>query len=190
MRRPPCPAVKTYWQIFSTMFVVGLFTFGGGLSMIPQMTRVFSAKRKWVEEEEIVEYFAVAQSLPGAVAINTSVLIGTRLAGVPGAVFAALGSVLPSFLVLLPVTVFYHSFLRYPVMLGALRGIRAAVSALLFSAVWGLRKGTLRHAFDYALCLVCAALVILLDLNPVWIILGCLFLGAVFFICRGKSEPQ
>lgn len=172
--------MKKHWQIFSTMFVVGLFTFGGGYAMIPQMTRVFSQKRGWVGEDEIIDYYAVSQSLPGAVAINTSIMLGYRLAGTAGALCAALGAVLPSFLVLLVVTVFYQAFITNPVMLGAMRGIRAAVAALLFSTVWGLRKSSLRGVIDVILCFIAAALVFIWDINPIWLILS----GAVFGLAR------
>jgi chromate transporter len=181
------PGIKVYLNIFSTMFVVGLFTFGGGLSMLPQMKRVFVEKRRWITEEEIIDIFAVSQSLPGVIASNTAVMVGHRIAGVPGGLVSALGVVLPSFLVLLPVTLFYRAFIDNPVMLGVLRGIRAAVTALLLYTVWGLRKGSLRGVADLLLCGVAAVLVLLLGVNPVWVILGGLLFGAGRAVVRARK---
>ena len=172
------------------MFIIGLFTFGGGLSMLPQMRHIFVNKRRWVTEEEIVDYFAVAQSLPGVIATNTAVMLGSRIAGTRGAAAAALGAILPSFIILSVITVFYQEFIEHPVLLGAIRGIRAAVSALLFYTVWGLRKTTLRGPADVALCLIAAALVFALGVNPVWIILGGVVLGIARVIWRRKRGAK
>lgn len=180
--------VKRLWQIFSTMFVVGLFTFGGGLSMIPQMQRVFVSKRGWIGEEEIVDTFAVAQSLPGVIASNAAVIIGYRLAGIAGALAAALGVVLPSFLVLMLVTVFYTRFITNPALIGAMRGIRAAVAALLFYTVWGLRRASLLGVTDALLCVASAALVLFLHVNPVWVILGGAAFGAGRAVARARNR--
>ncbi|MDR0325830.1 MAG: chromate transporter [Oscillospiraceae bacterium] len=180
--------MKKLWQIFATMFYIGLFTFGGGLAMLPQMKRVFVQKRGWVTEEEIVDYFAVSQSIPGVIATNTSVMIGYRMAGTAGALCAAFGAVLPSFLVLIAVAVFYQAFVAHPVMIGALRGISAAVVALLFYTVWGLRKTTLRGIADVLLCLTAAALLLLLGVNPVWVILGGLAAGLFRAVFRARRR--
>ena len=178
--------MKRYWQLFSTMFVIGLFTFGGGLAMLPQMTRVFVHKRGWVTEAEIIDYFAVSQSLPGVIATNTSVMIGYRTAGMAGALCAAFGVLLPSFFSLIVVTMFYSTFVTHPVMLGALRGIRAAVAALLFFTVWGLRKTALRGIADIILCLA-AALVLFCGVNPIWVILGGAALGVARALLTRKK---
>lgn len=156
--------------------------------MLPQMKRVFVEKRGWVTEAEIMDIFAVSQSLPGVIASNTAVMLGYRLSGVAGALLAALGVVLPSFLVLLLVTVFYQWFVENPVMLGALRGIRAAVTALLFYTVWGLRRSSLLGVVDIILCLISAALVLLLNVNPVWVILGGAAFGAGRAVVRARKR--
>jgi chromate transporter len=181
--------VKKCLEIFSTMFLIGLFTFGGGLSMIPQMTHIFVHKRGWITEEEIADYFAVSQSLPGVIATNASVMLGYRLAGIPGALCAAAGAVLPSFLVLIIVTYFYQAFISHPVLLGAMRGIRAAVVALLFYTVWGLRKSSVRGVADIMLCLTAAVLVFVLKVNPIWVILAGLSIGIGYSFYKTQNKP-
>jgi chromate transporter len=181
--------MKKYFQIFSAMFFVGLFTFGGGLAMLPQMTRVFVKTRGWVGEEEILDYFAVSQSLPGVIATNTAVMIGCRIAGTPGALVAAFGAILPSFLILTVVAVLYLAVVELPVVLGALRGVGAAVAALLFYTVWGLRKTTLRGLADILLCAGAAGLV-LLGVNPVWVILGGSALGITHAVVKAIKKRE
>lgn len=147
--------------------------------MIPQMSRVFADKKGWVTQEEILDYYAVAQSLPGAVAINTSILIGFRLEGAAGAYVAAFGSVLPSFIVLIPVTIFYQAFITNEIMLGAMRGIRAAVVALLFSTVWKLMRGSVKNWLGAVLAVSAAVLTFALDINPVYLLLGGAAIGII-----------
>ena len=163
---------KMLFSIFLTMFNIGAFTFGGGLSMIPQMTRVFVTKKRWVEESEIVDMFAVSQSLPGVIAVNASMLIGYRLCGFAGAMAAALGAILPSFIILIGVTVFYQEFLHNEIVRGVLRGVSAAVVALLFSAAWGLRKKSLTGLFGLVIFAIAMVLILWLDVNPIWLLLG------------------
>lgn len=148
--------------------------------MIPQMERDFVEKYGWLKREEIVDFFSVAQSLPGVVAINASILIGSRLAGALGGIVAAFGAILPSFLVLMVVTVFYEAFVSSPVVLGAMRGIRSAVTALLFSTAVRLRKGALRDAFCWLIFIAAVALALFTSVNVVFILLGGALLGIVF----------
>lgn len=172
--------IKKLGKIFIIMFRIGLFTFGGGLVMIPQMSRDFADKYGWLEKEEIVDFFSVAQSLPGVVAVNASVMIGYRLAGVAGAVAAAFGAILPSLLVLIGVTIFYEAFISSPIVLGAMRGIRAAVTALLFYTALSLRKGSLTDAFCWVLFIAAAAISLFTDINVVFLLLGGALMGIVF----------
>ncbi len=181
---------KKLLTIFLVMFRIGLFTFGGGLVMIPQMSRDFADRYGWIKKEELVDFFAVAQSLPGVIAVNASVLIGYRLAGVAGALAAAFGAVLPSFLVLLVVTVFYELFMHNVILLGAMRGIRAAVTALLFFTSFRLRKGSVDSVFGVALFLAAVLLVLLTSVNAMLIIAGGGLLGAAYMVLTRRRAKQ
>ena len=189
----PCPSsFGKLIKIFLIMFRVGLFTFGGGLAMIPQMSRDFK-KQGWLEEEEILDVFSVAQSLPGVMAVNASVLIGYRLLGVAGAAAAALGAVLPSLLVIMGVTLVYDKFITNPYVLGALRGIRAAVVALLFSVAVKLRKNALNSIFSFLLFAAAAALAWFTKINVVFLLLGGAAAGLLYMLCftrRGKRNGK
>ena len=91
---------KTLWQLFATLFKIGLFTFGGGYAMFPLLERELVEKKGWIEKEEFIDMVAIAESTPGPVAINTATFVGFRRAGIPGSLAATLGVCLPSFLII------------------------------------------------------------------------------------------
>jgi chromate transporter len=167
------PAPADLGRIFLVMLRIGATTFGGGYAMIPQMSRDFVSRYRWIGEDEIVDLFAVAQSTPGVIALNASLLVGYRIAGAAGALAAALGALLPSLVVLSLVTVVYQAFLENPYVLGALRGVRAAVAGLLFSTVVQLRPASVRGALGWLLFVAALAVAVFLpSVNAVWILLG------------------
>ena len=106
-------------HLFITFFKIGATTFGGGYAMIPVIRQEMVSAKNWLTNEEFVDVLAVAQSSPGAVAINSAVFIGYKLAGIPGSFSALLGVVLPSFLIILLVAVFFAQFAQYPAVASA-----------------------------------------------------------------------
>ncbi len=97
---------NTYFQLFSTFFKIGSFTFGGGWAMISIIQREVVEKRHWIKQEEFLDLLAIAQSMPGILAVNISTVIGDRLKGVKGSLAAALGTILPSFIIILMIAIF------------------------------------------------------------------------------------
>jgi len=170
--------MNKFFKIFIVTFKIGAFTFGGGYAMIPLMQAEFVDRYHWIEETDIVDVFAVAQSLPGVIAVNSCILIGNKIAGVAGGFFAALGCVLPSFLILSAITRVYEAFITDAYVLGALRGISAAVVALMLSAVFKLSKQSLKGAASLAIA-ACALAISLVfpSVNAVFIIAGSAILG-------------
>ena len=170
------------------MFRVGLFTFGGGYAMLPQISKEFVDKHKLISEEEILDIFAAAQSLPGVIAVNASVLTGYRAAGMAGALIAALGATLPSFLVLIPVTVFYEAFLTNEYVAGALMGIRAAMTGALSAAVLRLGAKPLGDIWGWCLFLPALALAVFTDINVIWIILAAALAGYLKYLWERRKS--
>lgn len=146
--------------------------------MVAQMSHEFVDKRKWLTQKDMTDYLAVSQSLPGVIAVNMSILIGYRLYGVWGGIVAALASVMPSLIVLCIVTVAYEAFVTSRIMLGALRGIRGAVVALLFFTGIRLRKESIDGAWGYLICAAALCLIFFLHISPIWILLGGILLGS------------
>jgi chromate transporter len=124
-----------YLQLFATFFKIGATTFGGGYAMLPIIKREVVAGHGWLDDEEFLDALAVAQSLPGAVAVNTAIFIGHKVGGIVGAVIAMLGAVLPSFLVILTIAMFFTRFTENKIVAAAFNGIRPAVAALIAAAV-------------------------------------------------------
>ena len=181
---------KKLIKLFFVMFRVGLFTFGGGLAMIPQMGQDFSDKYGWLKKEELLDFFSVAQSLPGVMAVNASIMIGFRIAGVVGALVAALGAILPSFMVLAVVTLFYQAFISNPIALGVMHGVRAAVAALLFYTALTLRRNALTNALCWVLFVVAAAIALFTDINIIFLLLGGALTGIILTLTRRKPDDN
>ena len=125
------------WRLFATFFKIGLFTFGGGWAMISIIEREVVTKRHWVEDEEFVDLLAVAQAMPGILAVNIAVVIGDRLLGLRGSVAAAVGTILPSFTIILLIAVFLtpDTIKNNATLTAIFKGIRPAVVALIIAPV-------------------------------------------------------
>lgn len=126
-----------YLQLFSTFFKIGSFTFGGGWAMISIIQREIVDKHHWIEEEEFLDLLAIAQSMPGILAVNISTVIGDRLRGIKGSVAAALGTILPSFIIILMIAIFLtpDTIKNDPTLTAIFKGIRPAVVALIIAPV-------------------------------------------------------
>lgn len=181
---------RDYLRVFTVMFKIGLFTFGGGLAMLPQMSAEFSERNKWIEADELTDIFAVAQSLPGVVAVNSATLTGYRIGGYPAAFIAAFASSLPSFLVLIFVTVGYQAFITNPYIVGAMRGIRAAVAGTLAATLLKLGKNSLKDAWAWALFAVALVLSVFTSVNIAWIIFGAAAAGLIRWKIEGTGGKQ
>ena len=129
--------MNIYLSLFTTFFKIGLFTFGGGWAMISIIEREIVDKHKWIERNDFLDLLAVAQSLPGILAVNISVTIGDRLRGVKGSMAAAFGTILPSFLIILAIAIFLTpDIIKNNAVVSAIfKGIRPAVVALIIAPV-------------------------------------------------------
>lgn len=132
--------MKDLWELFKIFFRIGGFTFGGGYAMLPIIQKEIVELRNWATDEEILDYYAIGQCTPGIIAVNTATFIGYKKKGLAGAIFATLGMVTPSLLIISVIAAFFRHFQDYEIVKNAFGGIRAAVSALILSAVinmWG-----------------------------------------------------
>ena len=129
-------------QLFSTFFKIGLFTFGGGLAMIPLISKETVEKHKWVTDDEIVNMIAIAESTPGVIAVNSATYVGYKVNKFWGSLFATLGVALPSFLIICILSFFIDQFLANEVVQYAFKGIRAVVGVLILNAALKLFKKT------------------------------------------------
>ena len=171
-----------YKSLFTTFFKIGIFTLGGGYAMIPLIEEEVVNKKQWVSKEEFLDIIAIAQSCPGVFAINTSIFIGYKLSKLRGAIATALGTALPSFLIILGIAMFFHEFQDNPIVASIFRGIRPAVVALIAVPTFNLAKSA--HV-SWANCWIPiggALLIWLLGVSPIFIILA----AAICGWCYGK----
>jgi chromate transporter len=126
--------LKLLLTLFVTMFKIGLFTFGGGYAMIAIIEREIIERKKWIGNDEFLDIIAIAESTPGPLAINSATFVGYKIAGVLGSVFATLGVVLPSFIIIYIISLFFDAFLSIVWVGYAFRGIQVAVAFLIFNA--------------------------------------------------------
>lgn len=131
-----------YFQLFSTFFKIGLFTFGGGWAMISIIQREIVDKHKWIEQTEFLDLLAIAQSMPGILAVNISTVIGDKLRGLKGSLCAAFGTILPSFIIILAIAVFLtpDTIKNNEILSKIFKGIRPAVVALIVAPVISTAK--------------------------------------------------
>lgn len=169
------------WQIFAAFARVGIFGFGGGPSMIPLMQREVVAGRGWLTEPEFVDALALGNSLPGPIAIKMAAYTGFKLAGALGAISGILGTILPSTLAMLFLTVAYLRFKDLPLVQAAMRGIRPAVVALLFWVAYELFPQGVSSMETAAIGVAVFAAVSFLDLHPALAIVAAGTVGLAAF---------
>lgn len=160
-----------YWSTFSTFFKIGMFTLGGGYAMIPIIEEEVVNKHQWVSKEDMLDLIAIAQSCPGVFAINISIFIGYKLRKTRGALVTALGTALPSFLIILAIAIFFHQFEDNKVVAAMFRGIRPAVVALIAVPTFNLAKSAHLNRYTLWIPNVSALAIWLLGVSPIWIII-------------------
>lgn len=158
------------FQLFYSFLKIGLFTFGGGYAMIPLIEREVITNKKWIAESEFLELLTVAQSAPGPISLNTSVFVGYKMRGYAGAFAAISGVVLPSFVIILLVAIFFSDIRHNPVVDAAFRAMRPAVVALIVAPVVGLARGM--RPWLVAVSAATALAVWWLGISPVYLLIA------------------
>jgi len=177
-------SMKLMLKLFSTFFKIGLFSFGGGYAMIPLIEKEIVDKRGWVAKDEIVDVLAVAQSTPGAVAVNSATAVGYKIAGFKGAVASTFGVAVPSFTIIITIAAFFSRFKDYVVVKSAFSGIGAAVVALIVTAAISVSKNSIKDRVDILVASITFLLVAFLKVNPIFLIIGGALLGGATYFFR------
>ena len=159
-----------YLNAFCTFFKIGLFTIGGGYAMVPLIEEEVVNKKRWITQEEFIDLLAVSQSVPGVFAVNFSIFIGYKLRKFPGALALALGAILPSFLIILSIALFFHQYKEYEAVENIFKGIRPAVVALIAAPTFSMAKSAKINKYTLWIPVVSALLIWLLGVSPIYII--------------------
>ncbi len=164
------------WKIFWVFAKIGAFTIGGGYAMIP-IIQAEMARRGWISDNDLPDIVALSQSAPGVMAVNISIFAGHKLRGFKGSVAATLGSILPSFLIILGIAMFFSAFKDNPYVERAFKGIRPVVISLIAIPMVNMARKSCKNAWAWLVAVASLALVAFLNVSPIYIILCVLVLG-------------
>ena len=178
------------WKIFLSTLYLSAFTFGGGYVIVTLMKKKFVDEYHWIEEDEMLDLVAIAQSSPGAIAVNGAIVVGFKLAGLAGTLVAILGTIIPPFLIISAISIFYAAFRDNFVISRLLQGMQAGVGAVIASVVYDMGSGIVHSKSGVSMLIMLGAFIAscVFGINVIYIILACGALGAVRTIIRQKKQ--
>ncbi|MDY3030878.1 MAG: chromate transporter [Clostridia bacterium] len=171
--------MKQLWKLFFTFAKIGAFTFGGGYAMLAILQKEIVEINGWATEEELLDYYAISQCTPGVIAVNTATFVGVKQKGIIGGIFATVGLVLPSVLIITIIAAFIKNFLEYEIVGHIFGGIKAAVAALIVDATITIGKKSMVDKVCIALAVISFILSVLFDVPPTVIVLGGAAVGLI-----------
>jgi len=175
-----------YWTLFLTFMKIGAFTIGGGYAMLPLIQREV-VDRGWMTKEDFIDLFSVAQSLPGIFAVNIAIFVGYKLKKVRGGIICALGSILPSFLIILAIALFFTQFKDNEWVEKAFKGLRPAVVALIAVPCLTTARSIKLSSKQLIIPVIAALLIWKAEISPVWIIIAAI-IGGIYYGLRIKKD--
>ncbi len=187
---------KKHKHIFLTLFLSTLklstFTFGGGYVIVPLMREVFVDKLKWIDKEEMMDIIAIAQSGPGPIAVNTSVLVGYKMKGIPGALITLFGTILPPMVILTIISLLYTLISENAIIGQLLLGMRVGVASVILHAVYVMAKNivNLKKALPIIIMLFSFILSYVLKINIIYILIMSATVGVIHFMYEHKRGEK
>lgn len=184
--------LNKYKKLFLSTLKLSACTFGGGFVIVPLMKKRFVDELGWVEEEEMLDLIAIAQSSPGAIAVNASILVGYNVAGAPGALTTVLGTILPPLTIISIISLFYQAFRSNVIVNMMMAGMLCGVAAVIFDVVINMTKAIVKQKRLLPLIIMAGAFTAshFLKVNIMIIILLCGVIGALDTIHRGRKQKQ
>ena len=168
-------------ELFFVFFKIGTFTLGSGLAMMPQIKKELVTRRHWLDEDEFIDIVAVTQSAPGPIAVNLAVFLGLRIAGVKGLIATALGSILPSFIIILLIAMLFQGIQNDPLFVAAFKAIKPASVALILVPVFTIAKRTGVLGVKFIIPVIIALLITFTPLSPIYIVLTSIIVGILYY---------
>ena len=183
---------KTLRTLFFSMLYISAFTFGGGFVIVTLMKQKFVDKLHWMDESEMLDMTAIAQSSPGAIAVNAAILVGWRMAGFAGMITAVVATILPPMVILTAISYCYEAFAANRYVALVLRGMQAGVAAVILSVVFDLGGKVLkeRSVLSIALMVLAFAATFVFGVNVVFIILAAALVGVFSALRAGKGDAK
>lgn len=182
--------IKLLKKIFFATLYLSAFTFGGGYVIVTLMKKQFVDELHWIDEEEMLDLVAIAQSSPGAIAVNGAIVVGYKLAGIAGVLTAVLGTVIPPFLIIAAVSVCYQAFRSNQLVAWMLEGMQSGVGAVIASVTFEMASGIVKERNTISLLIMGAAFAasVIWQINTVYIILACGLLGILITFSKRRMK--
>lgn len=177
------------WNLFTVFMKIGAFTIGGGYAMIPLIKDELE-KRHWIEDDELPDIIALAQSAPGILAVNVSIFTGYKIRGVRGSIAATCGTVLPSFLAILAIAMIFTNFQDNPVVIRIFKGIRPVVVSLIAAPMISMAKKADRHWWEWGITIASLLLVAFMEVSPIYVVIVVIVIGLTFARFRSKAKTD
>lgn len=182
--------IKLLRKIFFATLYLSAFTFGGGYVIVTLMKKQFVDELHWIDEEEMLDLVAIAQSSPGAIAVNGAIVVGYKLAGIAGVLTAVLGTVIPPFLIIAAVSVCYQAFRSNQLVAWMLEGMQSGVGAVIASVTFEMASGIVKERNTISLLIMAAAFTasVVWQINTIYIILACGLLGILITFSKRRMK--
>ena len=193
MEKSKAEGRKVLWTLFTSMLYISAFTFGGGFVIVTFMKKKFVDELHWINEDEMLDMTALAQSAPGAIAVNAAILVGQRVAGFTGMIVSVLGTIIPPITILAVISLFYKAFATNPWVAAVLGGMQAGVAAVICDVVWNLGTKVVREKSAMSIAIMAGAFIAtaFLKVNVIIIILCAAALGIIrLLIERGRAAGK
>lgn len=180
-------------KLFLSTFYLSAFTFGGGYVIVTLLKNKFVDQLHWISEDEMLDLVALAQSSPGAIAVNGSIVVGYKLAGIKGVFVSVLGAILPPMVIISLISLFYNFFQTNPYVAALLRGMRSGVGAVIVSVVYDMGKNVVRSKdwINVGIMVLAFCITYFFNVNSIWIILATALFGMVRTVLQNnRRNPQ
>lgn len=179
-----------YFKLFITFLKIGAFTFGGGYAMIPLIKKEAAEKNHWIDDKDILDIVAVSESTPGPIAINSATFIGYEVGGFMGAMCSTLGVVIPSFFIILAISMVLNQFENMRIIKYAFFGIRAGVLALIINAVISMYKVCPHNIFSYIIIASAFVAAAIFNMKIIFVIASCAVAGVAYTYIANTKRRQ
>lgn len=186
------PKRKILLKLFLSTLYISAFTFGGGFVIVTLMKKKFVDGYHWIDEKEMLDITALAESTPGAIAVNAAVLVGWKVAGFLGMIVAVIGTILPPMIILSIVSFFYSAYASNKYISLLLKGMQAGVAAVILDVVCSLGSGVVKNksVIDMIIMITAFAVSIFLDINIVYVIIGAAVIGIIREVIKHRRDKN
>ena len=183
---------EVFWNLFISNLYLSAFTFGGGYVIVSLMKKKFVDELHWIEEQEMLDLIAIAQSSPGAIAVNGAIVVGYKLAGIVGVFISILATILPPFVFLSVISFFYTVFSQNMIIQLLLKGMQAGVGAVICSVVLDMGKGIIhsRNISSILIMVISFCITYFLNINVIFVVIACILIGVLRVLYSFKGGKK